>query len=433
MGHAVEVAEDSFSRVASTLLAGGVAPSSDLDWIVDQATASDPAVAVPASKRLFRDIVEPLADRFEPQLSEQYSRFFTAVLDRLQGRPGFERFNERRVRLTQREAANDEALPEARRCLVLSRVTLGADVAVTSVVLDGLKAAFPSATVTLACGTKAAALFGGDPRISFLPIEYQRGGSLHSRLNAWVELSEQVEQWVGGDPAGCLIVDPDSRLSQLGLLPVGPAAVREISFDSRAFGEDGDESISELTSRWVAETFGVGGALPYVAPSPAELQAGRKMRGGSGIRVAAINWGFGGNETKRVSPEFETAVVLELLRGGWRVVLDKGAGDAEGSAAEATAAAARNEGLPEIEVFAGPLSGFAAVIDASDLFVGYDSAAGHIAAALAVPGIDVFRGAVCERMMQRWSPWGKHPAQVLAVAEGETPAVTLARVVELLP
>ena len=230
-----------------------------------------------------------------------------------------------------------------------------------------------------------------------------------------------------------MVVDPDSRLTQLGLLPVTPAAVREISFDSRAHGEDGEESMAELTSRWVAETFGVGGALPYVAPSSEEMKSGRTLRGRAGIRVAAVNWGFGGNDAKRVSPEFESDVVLQLLRRGWRVVLDKGAGETESSAAQATAAAARHQGLAELEIFEGPLSGFAGVIAASDLFVGYDSAAGHIAAALGVPGIDVFRGAVSDRMRQRWSPWGRRPADVLAVEDGETSERTLARVMELLP
>jgi ADP-heptose:LPS heptosyltransferase len=433
MGHPVEVPEDRFLRVRGALLAGAAPSAADLDWIVGQTAAVDADAAASASKRLFREIVEPLADRFEPQLSGQYARFFSAVLDRLQGRPAFARFNDRRARLAQREAMKGESLPEARRCLVLSRVTLGADVAVTSVVLYGLKTAYPAAAVTLACGAKTAALFGGDSRISFLPIEYPRGGTLYSRLEAWVELCEQVEQWTADDPAGSLIVDPDSRLSQLGLLPVGPPAVREISFDSRAFGGDGGESISELTSRWFAETFGVGGALPYVAPSSEDIQNGRERRGGSGLRVAAMNWGFGGNETKRVAPEFETAVVLALLRRGWRVVLDKGAGEAEGSAAEAAVAAARNEGLAAIEAYQGPLSGFTGIIAASDLFVGYDSAAGHIAAALGVPGIDVFRGAVSKRMMQRWSPWGNRPAQIVAVTDDESAAQTLARVAELLP
>ena len=195
MGHPVEVSDDPFSRVRSALLAGEFVPDADFDLIVDQATASDTTLAAAASKRLFRDLVEPLADRFEPQLSEQYRRFFTGVLDRFEGRPGFERFNHRRARLASR--LTSDAVPQVQRCLVLSRVTLGADVAVTSVVLDGLKTAFPGASLTFACGAKATALFRGDPRLSFLPIEYQRGGTLRSRLDAWVELSEQVERDAG--------------------------------------------------------------------------------------------------------------------------------------------------------------------------------------------------------------------------------------------
>src|SRR5690606_11131040 len=108
MGHPVEVSEDPFLRVARVLLSGGALPDADLDAIVDQATASDASVAAHASKRLFRDIVEPLADRFEPALSGQYERFFAAVLYRLQGRPAFARFNERRAMLQQHGAAEGE-------------------------------------------------------------------------------------------------------------------------------------------------------------------------------------------------------------------------------------------------------------------------------------------------------------------------------------
>ena len=45
----------------------------------------------------------------------------------------------------------------------------------------------------------------------------------------------------------------------------------------------------------------------------------------------------------------------------------------------------------------------------------------------------MFRGAVCERMRQRWSPWGKQPARVVDVPADEAADETLARVVELLP
>ena len=42
----------------------------------------------------------------------------------------------------------------------------------------------------------------------------------------------------------------------------------------------------------------------------------------------------------------------------------------------------------------------------SGRYVGYDSAAGHVAAACGVPLISIFKGAVCERMFERWKPSG---------------------------
>lgn len=420
-------------QIGRALLAGEKVPDAACDLLVERAVSCDPLEAKEASRQLFRDIVEPLADRFEPQFSTRYVQFFTAVLERLEGRPEFQRFNDRLSASRSREKSAELPTPASpRRCLVLSRVTLGADVAVTSVVLDGLKQAYPDAALTLACGAKTAALFEGDERLSFLPIEYLRGGTLLERLEAWVELSEQIETWAGDAVEECLLVDPDSRLTQLGLLPAAPAGVKEVAFDSRAYGGAGADSIAALTSRWMTETFGVQGALPFVAPSQESLAQGRALRGAA-ARMATCNWGFGGNDSKRISAGFETAVVVELLRRGWRVLLDQGSGEAESSAALSTAMAAAASGYDDLELYDGSLSGFAGVMASSDLFIGYDSAAGHIAAALGVPGIDLFRGAVSERMMQRWSPWGKQPGQVLKVIEGDRTGRTLQRLAELLP
>ena len=433
MGHPDGVLDDVALRVGRALLAGDLFEEEDLVGVVEQATSGSSSEMREGSKRLFRDIVEPLADRFEPELSQRYLSFFGLLISRLHSRPEFKRFNDR---LALSLAEENLALgwpKEVSRCLVLSRVTLGADVAVTSVVLDGLKKAYPDASLTLACGEKTAALFQGDDRISFLPIEYARVGTLLERLEAWVDLLEQIEEWAGGQLSDCLVVDPDSRLTQLGLLPSAPAGMSYVSFDSRAYGGDGSQSISELTSDWIREMFEVVGARPFVALAGNELAAGRELRVDSERPMATLNWGFGGNDSKRVSPQFETDVVLELLRREWRVVLDKGFGGAESRAAAATAEAAASEGLEGLSLFEGSLSGFAGVIAASDLFVGYDSGAGHIAAALGVPGVDVFRGAVSERMRQRWSPWGKQPARVVDVPADQAADETLARVVELLP
>ena len=66
--------------------------------------------------------------------------------------------------------------PSRKRVFVLSRITLGADVAVTSVILDAAKRRFPAREITLAGPRKNYELFAGDPRIGHAPIDYVRGG-----------------------------------------------------------------------------------------------------------------------------------------------------------------------------------------------------------------------------------------------------------------
>ena len=58
-----------------------------------------------------------------------------------------------------------------------------------------------------------------------------------------------------------IVIDPDSRLTQLGLLPVCPDD-RYYFFESRGYGGDGDDPLPVLAGRWAAETFGIAGA-PY--------------------------------------------------------------------------------------------------------------------------------------------------------------------------
>ena len=65
-------------------------------------------------------------------------------------------------------------------------------------------------------------------------------------------------------------------------------------------------------------------------------------------------------------------------------------------------------------------SSFAALIGASDAYIGYDSAGQHIAAALGVPTIDIFAGFSSPRMPERWSPHGPGPVHLLVVDAAET-------------
>src|SRR5580698_8207482 len=82
---------------------------------------------------------------------------------------------------------------------------------------------------------------------------YGRTGSLADRLAAWPKLGNGI------------VIDPDSRLTQLGLLPVCPDE-NYYFFESRSYGGDSDASLPDLTRRWVAETFDIDDARPFIAP-----------------------------------------------------------------------------------------------------------------------------------------------------------------------
>ena len=91
------------------------------------------------------------------------------------------------------------------------------------------------------------------------------------------------------------------------------------------------------------------------------------------------------------------------------------------------------EAAADVYVWEGSLSGFAGLIAVSDLYAGYDSAGGHLAAALGVRGIDIFSGAVSPRMLERWRPWGRWPAEVVAVEDNTRAGLVLEAVRERLP
>ena len=311
---------------------------------------------------LFRVVAEGLADRFEPRLCRAYDEIFARVLG---------------IAIP---ARTPPAIRDFRRVVVLSRVTLGADIAVTSVMLDAAKRRFPKATIYLAGPRKNWELFSADERIYHLPVTYRRG-AVADRVAHLPDLREAVD-----DP-DVLVIDPDSRLTQLGLLPVGR---NYLFFESRSYGGDGDESLPVLAARWCREVLGEDGApyfagphaLPFVSPS------------------IAISLGTGENPCKRLPDPFETNLVQQMARTGPELWIDSGAGGEE--SARVAAATKSIEHL----LWQGSFAGFGTIIAASKLYVGYDSAGQHVAAACRVPQITIFTGEPCERMFQRWRPTG---------------------------
>jgi hypothetical protein len=341
----------------------------------------DEFLARNATRALFSIIIERFADLFEPSLCEVYARMFSHVISRALPEYNAEDLYNRYRRIRQ---VRPFAGGEVNRVFVLSRVTLGADVAVTSVALAAARHRFPNAEICFVAPEKNAELFLADKTIVPISISYGRSALLRDRLLAAAELQVAV------DELSSVVIDPDSRLTQLGLIPVCDDA-RYYFFESRAFGAEDSESLTQLTARWLSETFDVPAVRPFIAP---HLQ--------TRIADVTVSWGVGDNPTKRLDDEFEFEVLSALLKDGRSVLLDRGAGGEEAQRIDSLAA---RLGKPDnLHIHNGSYSSFASHIVQSRLYVGYDSAGQHVACAAQVPLVSVFAGYACERMFERWRP-----------------------------
>ncbi|HSB13015.1 MAG TPA: glycosyltransferase family 9 protein [Bryobacteraceae bacterium] len=383
-----EIAQDILDRC----LHGDLWPREPFHSLIDVCLSYHGEEARAGSDALFRILVEGLADRFEPRLSEVYAEMFAEAVCRVypEWRPETLVTRYENVRKTRRfDAKNDQI----RTVFVLSRVTLGADIAITSLALDAAKRCFPSARIVLAGGPKTRDLFVSDPKVDYIPITYGRSATFRERLSVWPELRQRLSE------PNSIVIDPDSRLTQLGLLPVCPDESYYL-YESRAFGWDGADSLTDLMRRWLAETFDVEDASPYIAPAPQAIDP----------ETVTVSLGVGENQAKRIADPFEETLLAGLVGRGANVLIDKGFGDEEALRAERLAAR-----FPGVRTFQGSFAAFASVISGSRLYVGYDSAGQHAAAASGTPLVSVFAGFPCPRMFERWRPTGRGPIEIVRV------------------
>jgi hypothetical protein len=331
----------------------------------------DRALAIDDGRAFLSIVVERLGDLFEPRLCETYDRLFTQAILRVAPQL------ESRLR-----NPNERPVPPelANRVYVLSRVTLGADVAVTSVLLDAAKRRYPGAEIVFVGPVKSYELFESDSRIKHRLAPYARSGALKDRLQASASL------WLEDG----IVIDPDSRLSQLGLIKLCDER-NYFHFPSRAYGDDGDEPLARLAARWALEVFGVEGANPYVAPL--------NLTSPEPPPDITVSLGVGENTAKRLDDPQERELLRALHDTGASILVDKGGSVEERERVERAL-------LSGMHTHDGAFAPFAAQIARSKLFLGYDSAGGHVASACGVPLISVAKGFVSERMAARWRPNG---------------------------
>jgi ADP-heptose:LPS heptosyltransferase len=424
-----------------------------IDLLCEMTTFSeDTDLTGSAARALFRIIIESLCDDFEDLQTETYNQVMAQLISFCRKLPSgqdldrclkdFEIFNRDdlldRIKTLRGDGKHLSRRSEVQKILLLSRVTIGADVAVTSIIIQRLAELFPMAEIVLIGGSKLDEIYGGNPRIRLQIVDYNRKGGLMERLSSWQLVLHIVKQELAACPLeNTILIDPDSRLSQLGVLPIIPED-HYFFFDSRSdVSFASNMSMAQLTNTWINNVIGEEDfRFPKIWPHSANLTKAATLysdlKKGGARRVIAINFGVGGNQRKKVGRRFEKALLLSLLQEPDTViVLDKGFGDEELRDSNLILEAVTEHGFAVRDaVFGSALDSsissgvigmqtrigeIAAIIAAGDEYIGYDSACQHIAAALETPCLTIFAGSNNMRFIRRWSAFSPNSCQIVHV------------------
>lgn len=398
-----------------------------------------------AANAFYRELIEPLCDDFTEVASNQAHTVLAGLIAFIsttdQGRPLRELLdrldlNSQAALLARRQLLTSPtsrpspaAMKKIETILIPSRVSVGADVAITSVLAQRLTKDLPWAEIILVGPNHLAELFCTLPRVRHLPFAIERHGNLFDRLLFWPRLLESVALNLTDTPAGrVLVVDSDSRLTQLGLLPlaIGPA-VRH--FPSRSLTpRPGPGALPALANQWLDTWLGKDTpAYPIVAPTPERQVAAHSfcagLRDGGTHRLLLVNFGVGGEPRKCLPETFEQQLLTSLLATeNTIIILDMGCGSEEKVRAEMllgfladnghqtallhdwqlpTAPAPFRHGVIGLSSSLGTL---AALGGGVDCYLGYDSCGQHLASGAGTPTVTIFAGAPNPRFLERWSP-----------------------------
>ncbi|MEE4262927.1 MAG: glycosyltransferase family 9 protein [Desulfobacteraceae bacterium] len=412
-----------------------------------------------AAQALFRIIIESLCDDFEDLQTETYNRVMAQLISFGRKLPSgrdldnclndFKIFDHNdllnRIKTIRGDGKHLACQQDVKKILLLSRVTIGADVAITSIIIQRLAKLFPKTEIVLIGGSKLDEVYGGNPRIRLQTVDYNRKGGLIERLSSWQLVLQIIKQELTASPLeDTILIDPDSRLSQLGVLPIIPED-HYFFFDSRSdISFASNMSMAQLTNTWINALTGEEDfCYPKIWPRSSNLTQASgfysQLKKCGARKVVVTNFGVGGNQRKKVGSRLEKTLLLSLLQEPDTViVLDKGFGDQELRDSNLLLEAVKDHGFAVREAAFGTaldncinsgvigmqtrIGEIAALIAKCDEYIGYDSACQHIAAALEIPCLTIFAGSNNMRFIRRWSAFGPNSCQIVHVDTLTDPA-----------
>ena len=385
-------------------------------------------LAAEATHAVFSDVVQPLADRFDTASSDAHAAFMAEVVH-APGSPIAETLHtlgygspeglvERYSKVGYKYLQEPFDAEDIEQAVVLSRVGIKEDFAVTSTILGCARYAFRGADIDFVAPKKNAYLFASPHAFNRRIVSYPHTSPLAYRLLAWKRVRRAVQTCIQGFPPDeRLVVDPDSCMTLHGLLPLGDDSCLRF-FPSRTCAEEEPSRIADLAAAWCGDWFFWGGpeAHPYVVDNTGSSERGFALAFTLRKKLAGVSFSVGGRESVRLGGDFEDSLLELLRKHGYWTVLDGGRDESDaavvaervrafrGTMKELAVAKDGRRNHARLMTSKGTLRDFGGWISRALVYIGYDSAASHVAASMGMRVAYVSVGAPNETYAARWTP-----------------------------
>ncbi|TAN59446.1 methyltransferase domain-containing protein, partial [bacterium] len=439
--------------------------------IIRIAVMPDASLARTAFGPLFKDIIEYLADFLTIESRDVLVRVFYQIAEIIRRLPGLDKFdralksfgvNDEKDNFIYHSQVRKNALftkdrADVKRVVVLPRLTYGAEVAITSVLIKRALELYPQATLYLIIGDKKMRqIFGGNKRIKFRLLKRPRQGGLVENSLSWLNLVKMIKK-INPD----LIFGPDSRVDSSGFRPlISPE--RYFYWENTLPRADlgAAKPMAILLNDRLDSMFGKraeGPAYPTIYLQKKLLRSAQTVKEAFGLGrhyVLAVKYDVGNEYSKSLGQDFQKAHLRALLEEGNVVMLDRGFGEkeeilsqelidmAEGMGVrvipitdkagsgkgyqinELSAQEKIEAGEPALIVFYGSIGGWVSMTTIANEAFSYDSMNQHFSAAdkgaqAGIPVVIAFTGYHSEIFPKLWAPTGRNRIVVIPTGIGK--------------
>lgn len=422
---------------------------------------------------ILKSVLEPLKDSFGIEEEEIYLYFFSTLIDQLIEKSeklkfffnefGIPKKNRREYiikryfnALKNLHTLTNEDKSKIKEVFILSRATIGADALITGIILSKIKKEMPFTNITFIDSLGIGGALFNIPKIKnitefkneqdeLISLKWNRNEfSLLERLNysadLWTFLKSKTKKL---NKTEYLIIDPSTRLSQTGLMPVSPLFSYflmpfHMLKENPITNEDCKEiySLGDLTNIYLDKIFGKSEKIyPCLYLNTNEENKIKSLWQKLSLNkdfVTIVHLG-GEPESKWLSEEFEINLLRNLIEKKLKPILIRTPNRKEEEKNKCLIEMLEkgNKKIVQIEegenienedtskadiyTFKGSISSFAPLIKNAQLYIGYDSLGQHLAAALEIPLITIFAGHINKVFLRRWTPFSKKINSIIEV------------------